>query len=149
MAAAAEPEVKALAVLEYKSVFGVKLQTPCDMSDDMMQFCIELAKTHVTPVVKSWQADGDAAVTAMRDALDGKYGPSWGVIAGKHWGATITHDSKHFINFVLGKDINITVRFCGGGGRGRGGRGGGGEGAGEGGEGGGGVGEGSGGGGRS
>ena len=112
MAAAGEAaEVKQLAVLEYKSVFGVRLQTPCDMGDDMVKFCIELAKEHLTPCLKSWQADGDGAVALMKEALDTKYGPSWGVIAGKHWGATITHDAKHFINFVLGKDINVTVRF--------------------------------------
>jgi hypothetical protein len=109
MAAVEAAEVKALAVLEYKPIFGVKLQTPCDMSDDMVRFCIELAKEHLTPCLKSWQADGDGAVALMKEALDAKYGPSWGVIAGKHWGACITHDAKHFINFVLGKDINVTV----------------------------------------
>jgi hypothetical protein len=110
MAAAEAAEFKALAVLEYKSVFGVRLQTPCDMSDDMAKFCIELAKEHLTPCLNTWQADGDGAVAAIKEALDAKYGPSWSVIAGKHWGATITHDAKHFINFVLGKDINVTVR---------------------------------------
>ena len=110
MAAAEAAEFKALAVLEYKSVFGVRLQTPCDMSDDMAKFCIELAKEHLTPCLNTWQADGDGAVAAIKEALDAKFGPSWGVIAGKHWGATITHDAKHFINFVLGKDINVTVR---------------------------------------
>ena len=113
MAAAEAAEFKALAVLEYKSVFGVRLQTPCDMSDDMAKFCIELAKEHLTPCLKSWQADGDGAVALMKEALDAKYGPSWGVIAGKHWGACITHDAKHFINFVLGKDINVTVSGTG------------------------------------
>ena len=110
MAAAEAAEFKALAVLEYKSVFGVRLQTPCDMSDDMAKFCIELAKEHLTPCLNTWQADGDGAVAAIKEALDAKFGPSWGVIAGKHWGATITHDARHFINFVLGKDINVTVR---------------------------------------
>ena len=79
------------------------------MADDMVQFCIELAKRNLEGV-KDWQAQGDDAVSAMKEALDAKYGPHWAVIAGKRWGASITHDQKHFINFVVGKDINVTVR---------------------------------------
>jgi hypothetical protein len=80
------------------------------MADDMVQFCIELAKKHLEPIEKDWQAKGDEAVGAMKEALDAKYGPAWAVLAGKRWGASITHDQKHFINFMLGKDINVTVR---------------------------------------
>ena len=76
----------------------------------MVQFCIELAKKHLEPIEKDWQAKGDEAVGAMKEALDAKYGPAWAVLAGKRWGASITHDQKHFINFMLGKDINVTVR---------------------------------------
>ena len=76
----------------------------------MAQFCIELAKKHLEPIEKDWQAKGDEAVGAMKEALDAKYGPAWAVLAGKRWGASITHDQKHFINFVMGKDLNVTVR---------------------------------------
>jgi hypothetical protein len=114
----AEAEVKQLAVLEYKSVFGARMQIPCDMSDAMIRMCIELAQEHLTPCLKNWQEEGDGAVTAMREKLDEKLGPvgNWSVIAGKHWGASITHDAKHFINFVVGKDLNVVVRWVGGGG---------------------------------
>jgi hypothetical protein len=84
------------------------------MADDMVQHCIELAKKHLEPIEKDWQAKGDDAVSAMKEALDAKYGPAWTVLAGKRWGASITHDQKHFINFVLGKDINVTVRGAAG-----------------------------------
>lgn len=76
----------------------------------MAQFCIELAKKHLEPIEKDWQAKGDEAVGAMKEALDAKYGPAWAVLAGRRWGASITHDQKHFINFVMGKDLNVTVR---------------------------------------
>ena len=76
----------------------------------MVQFCIELAKKHLEPIEKDWQAKGDEAVGAIKEALDAKYGPAWAVLAGKRWGASITHDQKHFINFVVGKDTNVTVR---------------------------------------
>jgi hypothetical protein len=54
-----------------------------DMADDMVQFCIELAKKHLEPIEKDWQAKGDEAVGAMKEALDAKYGPAWAVLAGK------------------------------------------------------------------
>ena len=76
----------------------------------MVQFCIELAKKHLEPIEKDWQAKGDEAVGAIKEALDAKYGPAWAVLAGKRWGASITHDQNHFINFVMGKDLNVTVR---------------------------------------
>ena len=110
MAASTEVEPKQLAVLEYKTVFGVKLQTPCDMEVEMVRTCIELGKKHLGEL-KNWQEEGNTAVQNMKDALDAKYGPHWTVIAGKHWGASITHDATHFINYVLGKDLNVTVRL--------------------------------------
>lgn len=79
------------------------------MPDDMVQTCIELAKQHLEGIA-DWQAAGDAAVGAMKEALDAKYGPHWAVIAGKRWGASITHDQRNFVNFVVGKDIAVTVR---------------------------------------
>jgi hypothetical protein len=108
MASSTETEAKVLKVLEYKAVFGVKLQVPCDMADDQLRSIIELAQKHLGGL-KNWQEEGNAAVSSMKEALDTQYGPHWTVIAGKHWGASITHDARHFINFILGKDLDVTV----------------------------------------
>lgn len=108
MASSTEAEAKVLKVLEYKAVFGVRLQVPCDMADNMLRSIIELAQKNLGGL-KNWQEEGNAAVSSMKETLDTQYGPHWTVIAGKHWGASITHDARHFINFILGKDLDVTV----------------------------------------
>ena len=53
----------------YKQVFGVRLQVPCDMPDDVLAFCVQLAKAELAKV-HDWQAEGDATVASCKAALD-------------------------------------------------------------------------------
>eukprot|EP00616_Rhizochromulina_sp_CCMP1243_P002131 CAMPEP_0118970686 /NCGR_PEP_ID=MMETSP1173-20130426/7523_1 /TAXON_ID=1034831 /ORGANISM="Rhizochromulina marina cf, Strain CCMP1243" /LENGTH=99 /DNA_ID=CAMNT_0006920069 /DNA_START=33 /DNA_END=332 /DNA_ORIENTATION=+ len=40
---------------------------------------------------------------AIKSHFDGKYGPTWHCIVGSDFKAFVTHESKHFIFFYLGK----------------------------------------------
>jgi dynein light chain LC8-type len=71
------------------------------MPDDMLRFCIDLARTTLGKVA-DWQAEGDAAVQSIKDALDAQYGSVWHVVCGKHFGSKVTHDAKHYTFFYVG-----------------------------------------------
>ena len=42
---------------------------------------------------KWWQTDGDAAVAAIKDALDAKFNGPWHVVVGKHYGSKDVHEA--------------------------------------------------------
>ena len=71
------------------------------MPDDLLRFCIDLARTTLAGVT-DWQAEGDAAVQTMKDKLDAAYVPTWHVICGKHFGSKVTHEAKHYVFFYVG-----------------------------------------------
>ncbi len=81
------------------------------MPDDTLRFCVDLARSTLAGV-GDWQAGGDAAVQAMKDALDAAHGPSWHVIVGKHFGSRVTHDAKLFTFFYVG-DKAVLIFKCG------------------------------------
>jgi dynein light chain LC8-type len=85
----------------YKQVFGVRLQVPCDMPDDVLAFCVQLAKAELAKV-HDWQAEGDATVASCKAALDKAYGENWHVVIGKHFGSKVTHEAKMFAFFYVG-----------------------------------------------
>lgn len=81
------------------------------MPDDVLAFCIEAARKHVGPIDSTrWQADGDAAVQAMKDALDARFGPQWHVVAGKAFGSKVSHEAKSFAFFYLGDKAVLIFR---------------------------------------
>lgn len=77
------------------------------MADDQVQFCITAARRHLS-TIKEWQTDGDAAVSAIKDALDVKYGGPWHVVVGKHYGSKVIHEARHFCCFYV-KDLCVTI----------------------------------------
>ncbi len=81
------------------------------MPDDVLKFCIDLARNTLAGVT-DWQSGGDAAVSTMKEALDAQYGATWHVIAGKHFGSRVTHDSKNFTFFYVG-DKAVLIFKCG------------------------------------
>ena len=132
----AAAEAPALAPIEYRDAFGVRcvtarkhrshrvdaqpradapsppprsLQQPCDMADDMVRDIIELARSKLGALA-NWRVEGDAALLALKEALDAKYLPSWTVAAGRHFGSRATHDAKHFISFYLGDLLVLIFR---------------------------------------
>ena len=86
---------------EYKQMFGVRLQVPCDMPDDVLRFVISLARKKLGKI-GDWQAEGDGVVESMKDSLDKTYGATWHVVVGKHFGSKVTHEAKMFCFFYCG-----------------------------------------------
>ena len=84
----------------WKYLWGAKVQWPVDMPDDVLRFSVDLARKHFAPI-ETWQEEGDAAVAAMKRELDETWGPHWHVIAGKHFGSLVTHESRRFCFFYL------------------------------------------------
>jgi hypothetical protein len=80
-----------------------RLQVPCDMPDDMLRFCIDLARSKLEGIA-DWQAEGDGVLTAMKDALDAAYGggAQWHVVVGKRFGAKVTHVATAYVFFYTG-----------------------------------------------
>lgn len=77
------------------------------MADDVLQFCISTSR-RCLGTIKEWQTDGDAAVAAIKDALDAKFNGPWHVVAGKHYGSKVVHEARHFCMFYL-KDLAVTI----------------------------------------
>ena len=77
-----------------------RLYQPCDMQTEMLRGCIDIAKAHLLKV-KDWHEEGDAIVQKLKDELDARYGQSWQVSVGKHFGCKVTHESKHFTSFYI------------------------------------------------
>lgn len=92
---------------EYKQMFGVRLQVPCDMPDDVLLHCTTLAKDALGKV-GDWQAEGNAVVEAMKASLDKAFGAHWHVIVGKHFGAKTTHEQRMFAFFYV-KDRAVLI----------------------------------------
>lgn len=67
-----------------------------DMTDDMQQDAIETA----VQAVQTESVHKDIAAYVKKE-FDKKYGPTWHCIVGKHYGSYITHESQHFMYFLL------------------------------------------------
>lgn len=48
----------------------------------------------------------------MKEEFDTKYGPSWHVIIGKHFGGKITHDANQFAFFYIDA-MAVMIFKCG------------------------------------
>ena len=79
------------------------------MADDMVKECIAIARAKIGGL-KDWASEGDAAVLAVKEALDAKYLPQWHVVVGKHFGSKVTHDAKHYVAFYLGDLLVLCFR---------------------------------------
>ena len=76
------------------------------MDEDMIAFTVSAAEKALAPRGASeagWAAQGDAAVAAVKAALDGAYGPTFHVIAGKGFGSRVHHDRGTFAFFQVGE----------------------------------------------
>lgn len=76
-----------------------------DMSEDMQQDAIESA-------VQALQSEGTSKEIAgyIKKEFDRKYGPTWHCIVGKHFGSFLSHESKHFLYFILNDTALLLFR---------------------------------------
>lgn len=83
---------------EYKTVFGVRLQVPCDMPDNILKHSINVCKTQLATIT-DWHSQGDSIVETIKADLDKNFGEHWHVVMGKHFGSKVTHQAKMFAFF--------------------------------------------------
>ncbi|CAO1637124.1 unnamed protein product [Sympodiomycopsis kandeliae] len=69
-----------------------------DMSDEMQQWTVDIAQE----ALQQFSVEKDIAAHIKR-RMDSKCGPTWHVVAGQHFGSYVTHETRHFIYFYLGK----------------------------------------------
>jgi dynein light chain LC8-type len=69
-----------------------------DISDDMQNDAVEVA----TKAIQEHQTEKDIAAQIKKE-FDKKYSPTWQCIVGRHFGADVVHESKHFVYFYLGQ----------------------------------------------
>lgn len=69
-----------------------------DISEDMHTDAVEIA----TKAIEAHVMEKDIALQIKRE-FDKKHGPTWQVIVGRHFGADVIHESKHFMYFYLGQ----------------------------------------------
>ena len=69
-----------------------------DISDDMQNDAVEVA----TKAIECHVMEKDVALQIKRE-FDKKHNPTWQCIVGRHFGAEVAHESKHFIYFYLGQ----------------------------------------------
>jgi dynein light chain LC8-type len=69
-----------------------------DMSEDMQQDAVECA----TQSLEKYSIERDIAAYIKKE-FDKKYNPTWHCIVGRNFGSYVTHDTKHFIYFYMGK----------------------------------------------
>ena len=88
-------------------MFGVRLQVPCDMPDNVLLHCTTLAKDMLAKV-DDWQVEGDKIVEGMKANLDKAFGEHWHVVVGKHFGVKATHEQRMFAFFYV-KDRAVLI----------------------------------------
>jgi len=69
-----------------------------DMEEEMQQEAIECAKE----ATEKHNVEKDIAEHIKRE-FDSKHGPTWHCIVGERFGSHVTHESKCFIYFYIGK----------------------------------------------
>ena len=69
-----------------------------DMSEDMQQDAIDIS----TQALEKFNIKKDIAAFIKKE-FDKKYNPTWHCIVGRNFGSYVTHETKHFIYFYLGK----------------------------------------------
>ena len=74
----------------------------CEMAPDMFQEVIAITKENVA------KPNADAA-TAIKAALDAKYGGNWLAIVGEGYGLFFAHQAENFAHFFVGKTKSIVV----------------------------------------
>ena len=88
-------------------MFGVRLQVPCDMPDNVLLHVVTQAKEQLAKVT-NWQAEGDGVVAALKANLDKTFGEHWHVVIGKHFGAKATLEQRMFAFFYV-KDKAVLI----------------------------------------
>lgn len=96
----AAAESDAGAVSDYRNLFGVRVLQPVDMDETQLRHAIETSKTHLK-ACEDWHKQGDQVVAKIKEEFDAKYGPSWHVVIGRHFGSKVTHDAKQFAFFYI------------------------------------------------
>ena len=74
----------------------------CEMAPDMFQEVIAITKDNVA------KPNAEAA-TAIKAALDAKYGGNWLAIVGEGYGLFFAHQAENFAHFFVGKTKSIVV----------------------------------------
>jgi dynein light chain LC8-type len=75
----------------------------CDMDDHGIHGEMKNDALNVAAVaIESNQEEKDIS-KHIKTFFDQKYGPTWHVIVGSDFRAFVTHESKHFIFFYIGK----------------------------------------------
>ncbi|KAA0149037.1 hypothetical protein FNF27_05309 [Cafeteria roenbergensis] len=85
----------------WRTMWGAKVLWPADMPDDMLRMAVEQSKLEIDKIT-DWQADGDAAVAAVRDKFNETFGRHWHCVMGKHFGSLVTHESRRMCFFYYG-----------------------------------------------
>ena len=74
----------------------------CEMAPDMFQDVIAITKENVG------KSNAESA-TAIKAALDAKYGGNWLAIVGEGYGLFFAHQAENFAHFFVGKTKSIVV----------------------------------------
>ncbi|KAG5502754.1 hypothetical protein JKF63_04521 [Porcisia hertigi] len=69
-----------------------------DMSPEMQSDALDIA----AKATKEHHLEKDMAAHIKRE-FDKRYFPTWHCIVGRHFGADVEHESKHFIYFFIGQ----------------------------------------------
>jgi dynein light chain LC8-type len=73
-----------------------------DMTEDMQQDAINVA----TKAIDSYNIEKDIACYIKKE-FDRKHNPTWHCIVGRNFGSYVTHETKHFIYFIL-----VKLQYC-------------------------------------
>ena len=88
---------------EFVELYGARVSSRSDMTDDMLKFAIEhAAKALVSITDVNWLKKGDEATESLKQSLDQRYGTSWHVVIGPNFGSRVTHEFQTFAFFYIG-----------------------------------------------
>lgn len=84
---------------KFNTLFGARVSWPCDMSDDLLEFCVQNAKEHQHLV----ESNGAEVCENLKKALDvhPTHGGDWHVTCGKNFGTATVHNTGYFAFFYL------------------------------------------------
>ena len=86
-----------------KGVGGPNAKMVCDMDDHGIHGKMKNdAQKVAAAAVEAHQEEKDVS-KPIKTFFDQKYGPTWHCIVGGDFRAFVTHESKHFIFFYIGK----------------------------------------------
>ncbi len=64
-----------------------------------------------TQALEKYNIEKDVAAYIKKE-FDKKYNPTWHCIVGRNFGSYVTHETKHFIYFYLGKFLTVWFVVC-------------------------------------